>query len=375
MRQDLIKLWTGPLPPEHLWVPKEKRPQGYFSLLRLYFRKWLIHPLKRKTAKYYLIFLKAFCGLKVIAITGSAGKTTTTEMLKSVLSLQGQTVASRINIDPIYNIPTTILECTPNTKYLILEMGIEYPGEMDFYIWLAKPDVAVITNVNVTHTEFLKDIPSIAREKSGIGKFAADVVINSGDPNIAVNTAGRVHKVRSSDYKFNLQLLGTHLETNAALAAKTAQILGVGDDKIKEGIEKLATPPQRLHLIKSVKFTLIDDSYNANPLATKASINTLVGYAKKHKLTPVFVFAQMNELGQFEKSAHREIADLVAKLGIKHFLTYGPANQNYGQYFDNQKDLIAATRKFLTSKYVILIKGSRKWKMENVVEALINQNN
>lgn len=372
MRQELIKAWMGPLPPEHIWILPESRPHNLLKLIRLYFRKWLIHPIKRKLARYYLSFLRGLCDLKVIAITGSAGKTTTKEMLASILGQNGQTVCSFANIDPVYNIPSTILKCTPLTKYLILEMGIEFAGEMDFYTWLAKPDIAIITNVNLTHTLFLKDIQTVGLEKGKIGKFAKYLLVNADDKNIQINTSGTVHKITSQ--KFNLQILGEHLQVNAALAAKAAELLNISEGEIRTGLEKLEAPPHRLHLIKTSSYTIIDDSYNANPLATRASITTLVDYAKANKLTPVFVFAQMNELGDFEESAHKDIAALVAKLGVKHFLTYGTANENYGQYFENQNDLIAAAKKFLTPKYVILIKGSRGWKMDNVVDALISQN-
>lgn len=363
MVQAFIQLWTGPIPPEHIWIAPASRPTPD-KAPRVYFRKWLVHPLKRRFAKYYLLFLRSFFGLKVIGITGSAGKTTTTEMLRSILSLQGPTVASQISIDPIYNIPTTILKCTPQTKFLILEMGIEYLGEMDFYTWLARPDIGIITNVNLTHTEFLNDIQTIAKEKGKIGYFAKHLVI-SGDGNIHVNTRGQVHIVKAANYK--LQLLGEHLQTNAALAAKTAHLLGVSEEKIRQGLENLTAPEHRLQLIKTDKYTLIDDTYNANFLATKASIDTLVEYAKQHKLTPVLVFGQMNELGEFEASAHAEIGKYIQQNKIKHILTIGPATKNIDKHFETQEQLFEAVRPFLNKKHVVLIKASRGWKLENLV--------
>ena len=115
-------------------------------------KRYLYHPLKRRVAKYYLALLKKYGGLKVIGITGSAGKTTAKEMLASILKLQGKTVYSHANIDPVYNIPATILKCPPWAKYLVLEMGVEYPGEMDSYLNIAPPDIGVILNVYLTHT-------------------------------------------------------------------------------------------------------------------------------------------------------------------------------------------------------------------------------
>lgn len=368
MVQALIQIWTGPIPPEHIWIAPAKRPTPD-KAPRVYFRKWLVHPLKRRLAKYYLVFLRSFFDLKVVGITGSAGKTTTTEMLKSILSLQAPTVASVINIDPIFNIPSTILRCTPQTKFLILEMGIEYLGEMDFYTWLAKPDIGIITNVNLTHTEFLHDIQTIGREKGKIGRFAKNLIV-SADKNIHINTHGQVHVVQPG--KFKLQILGEHLQTNAALAAKAAELLGVPSSLINSGLENLTAPEHRLQLIKTEKFTIIDDAYNANFLATKASIDTLVEYAKKQKLIPVLVFGQMNELGTFEKSAHAEIAEYIRQNNIKHVLTLGPATKNIGEHFETQDQLYEAIKPFLNKKYVILIKASRGWKLENLVARIMH---
>lgn len=363
----LILLWTGPLPAQHIWIASENRPTDPKKLLRVYIRKWLFHPLKRRIAKYYLAYLKTQ-GLKVIAITGSAGKTTTKEMLLSILSLEAPTVASFANIDPVYNIPTTILRCNLQTKFLILEMGIEYPGEMDFYTWLAKPDIAIITNVNLTHTLYLKSLKTVAAEKGRIGVFAKHLLINRSDLNIEINTSGQVHKIRPE--KFKLKLLGNHLQINAALAAKAAQLLDIKPEKIKLGLEKLEAQPHRMQLITNNKLTLIDDSYNANPLATKASIDALIDYAKRSKKTPVFVFGQMNELGDFEESAHQEIGDYVQKSRIEHFFTIGPATKNLGRHFKDIDSLVHFLRRFLKPSHVILVKGSRSWKLETVVNKL-----
>lgn len=129
-------------------------------------KKTIYHPIKNLIANNYLFFLRKFTNIKVIAITGSAGKTTTKEMVTSILKQVAPTVWTKDNIDPVYNIPATILRCTPWTKYLILEMSVEYPGEMDFYLWLAKPDIGVITNIFPTHTEFFGDADGVLKVQS-----------------------------------------------------------------------------------------------------------------------------------------------------------------------------------------------------------------
>src|SRR3972149_1032359 len=153
-----INWWLSPKLPRVHWELKDRKPKEYLW-------KYLIHPVKRRVARNYLLILKKFFGLKVIGITGSAGKTTTKEMTASILSQRGETVASLANIDPVYNIPSTILRCKPSTKYLVLEMGVEYPGEMDFYLWLARVDIGVITNIYPTHTVYFKNVEGVAQEK------------------------------------------------------------------------------------------------------------------------------------------------------------------------------------------------------------------
>ncbi|MDO8452323.1 MAG: Mur ligase family protein, partial [bacterium] len=287
--------WQSPkLPPVHIWVNQETRPSNPIKFLRLYFRKWLVHPVKRRLVKYYLLYLQTFKETKVIAITGSAGKTTTKEMLASILSQKGKTVYSFENIDPVYNIPTTILKCTPNTKYVILEMGVEYPGEMEFYLWLAKPDVAVITNVYQTHTVFFGDIEGVAREKGTLVKKLdkkATAILNydnihtlkiGGNLNCKVVWFGKNSHASSSDSKItpnltnkftlhlgkdkiNVQLpiVGSQFEANALAAAATAEACGATLREIKSGLEAFKSADHRMKPIKHKSGALIlDDSYN-----------------------------------------------------------------------------------------------------------------
>ena len=110
------------LPIEYIFI--KDKPKNINIIINIYIKRWILHPIKRKVARYYLMFLRNIFGLVVIGITGSAGITTTKEMLKAILSEDGDTVASIKNIDPVYNIPRTILKCCYKTKYIVLEMGV-----------------------------------------------------------------------------------------------------------------------------------------------------------------------------------------------------------------------------------------------------------
>lgn len=331
----LIRLWLGPLPIEEIF-PK-KKPNLFLH--------WFIHPTKRRLAKYYLLILQKFFGLTVIGITGSVGKTTTKKMLETILP---NSVATADNITSTYNIPTTILKTSPSTKFLILEMSIEYIGDMDFYLWLARPDIAIITPMSLTHTQYLHDLKTITSEKLKISKYAKHII----------------------SYK---DVKAEGFEINKALVTTVTQLL-----KLPADLSSFAPPPHRMNFITLKNGgILIDDTYNANPLATKVALKTLVSMAKKYKKIPVFVFAQMNELGQYEQLAHEEIGALVAKLNIKHLFCTGPATKftiksaGFGKYFENQEDLYSAISRMIhNSLFIILVKGSRSWHLENLVSRL-----
>lgn len=348
-------------------------------------KKNLIHPIKRWIAKLYLILLRKFFKLKVIGITGSMGKTTTKELLLSLLSQLGPTVASYANIDSVYNIPTTILRCTPKTKYLVLEMGVEFPGEMNYYTWIANPDIAAITSVNITHTQFMKNIKNIAFEKGLIAKKLSKkntLVINATDKNIWVNTNANVVKVMPLATKINddlstnfgsykLPIPAPHLSANVAIAIEIAKILGASKRQLKDGINNVALAPHRMQPIHLKNGGLIiDDVYNASPLATQQAILTLDHLAKMTKRVPILVFGQMNELGEFEKSEHQKIGELIKKLNIKYVVTRGSATQGLGIYCETNEEVSSKIQPFLNSKYLILMKSSRGWKMEEILETL-----
>jgi len=364
MGNSLLRLWTGPIPQS--------------SIRRNLILDYMVHPIKRHLARLYLWLLERK-EVVVIGITGSFGKTTTKNLLVSILKQRYFVFATEDNTDSVYNIPNTILHCPWNTKYLILEMSIEYPGEMNFYTWLAKPKIAIITGISLVHTEFLKDTNFIAQEKGLIGKYAHTVLVNAQDPKIQVSTHGEVIKVKPENLVLPDRLIGKQFQVNASLAAATAKLLGCSNTEITTGLKSAKTAKHRMQLIKhSSGVFIIDDVHNANPTATKASIETLVDYAKANNRQPVLCFGQMNELGKYEVSAHQEIGRLIAKNRIKHLFTLGPATQDtiafakIGVRCESIEELYKNLRPFLSFKYVILIKGSRSWHLENLVKKLVS---
>ncbi len=400
----LSKCWFGPIPDKHLKVT-QRTPKEYLL-------KFLVHPVKRRVAKYYLVFLRKVFGLKVIGITGSAGKTTTKEMTASILKRVSRTSFSYANIDPVYNIPSTILRCTPFTRFLVLEMGVEFPGEMDYYLWLAKPDIALITNVYPTHTEFLKNVGGVAKEKGKIAKAlrANNFVILNKESQVLKEISKtikakivwygkegdiRAEKARLKDdtsteftlvvgknkLVVRLPVVGEQFVSNALGASAIGYCLKVTPQEIKVGLENFKPLEHRMaiHLLKSGAI-LLDDTYNNNPEAAKEALKTLKSIAGKRKM--VVVIGDMLELGDLGLSAHRELGRLIGSLGVSNVIGVGPASyelvktakEDLGDnatWVSKMEEVLPLVKALLGKETVILIKGSRAIGLDRLVAKLI----
>jgi UDP-N-acetylmuramoyl-tripeptide--D-alanyl-D-alanine ligase len=342
-----------------------------------FFKKWIFNPAKRWLAKYYLVFLQKFTHIKVIGITGSAGKTTVKEMLASILKLDGKTIYTPKNIDPIYSIPNTILKTPFGSKYLVLEMGVEYPNEMDFYLWLAKPDVGIITNIFPTHTEFLGDISGVFEEKiklvlslSKDGK----AILNSGDKMLE----SLVNKLASEIIWFTPD--DNPMIQNANSATVLAKSLGINNKTIETGLIEYKKPVHRLEVINHKSGTMIlDDSYNSNPWAALSTLNYFEKIATGQKIA---VLGDMLELGKYDEDAHRELGRSIADAGFEIVIGVGKSCRflidevklhsiNTKTYlFNDVNEAIPIVKRELGKNVSILVKGSHSIHLERLVDAL-----
>ena len=362
----VIRCWVTPKLPDHDIFAKHN-----------IISQWIIHPVKRRLARWYLRILQKHTKIKVIGITGSAGKTTTKEMLASILKLNGKTVYTPKNVDSVYSIPNTILITPPWTKYLILEMGVEYPGEMDFYLWLAKPDVGLITNIFPTHTEFLGNIEGVFEEKS---KLALNLsrqryaVLNSGDAKLK----NLSKKLSSKITWFNTDINPILQNANAATAV--AKIFRVGNDKIKKGLAIYKKPVHRLEIINHASGAMImDDSYNSNPWA---ALSTLAYFNKLAKGEKIAILGDMLELGSYDEAAHRELGRMVAKGNFKKVIGVGKSSkflieevnksskETETYLFAKADEATPILIRNLKDGVSILIKGSRSIGLDKLVDAI-----
>ncbi|MDO8498821.1 MAG: UDP-N-acetylmuramoyl-tripeptide--D-alanyl-D-alanine ligase [bacterium] len=380
------------------------------------------HPIwgKVSSLKKPAHFLRFFLARKIaglyprssfIGITGSVGKTTTKEACLAVLSQKYPTLATYENIDPIFNIPSTLLKLRPKIKKVILEMGIEYPGEMDFYLSLVKPATAIVTRLSFAHSEFLGSLEEIIKEKSTLvrqlpkngfailnwddlhtrklaGETEAQVIFygtNSKHCHLWASNIQLGQGFTSFELNYgvervqvDLKLLGEHF----VLAALAAAALGLTCDMsltaIKKGLEKMETPSHRLQLVEGMDgWSVLDDTYNSSPAALNEALHVLSELPARRRIA---ILGEMKELGIYSERLHRMIAQEIYKQKIDllllgtgetkfisdELLKLGfPAERMEVNLSNSQ--MVSKVLHILGKGDLILVKGSRAVKLDEVV--------
>ncbi|MCH9692132.1 MAG: UDP-N-acetylmuramoyl-tripeptide--D-alanyl-D-alanine ligase [Gammaproteobacteria bacterium] len=380
-------------------IPGSKLPQ------------WIVPDTTVALGQIGLLCREQFVG-QVIAVTGSCGKTTVKELLSSIFSRQFQLCVTQGNLNNQFGVPATLFSLAPQDDVLIIEMGANGLGEIDYLCGIAKPQISAVTNVLPAHIEGFGSLEGIARTKGQIYsslKSGGTAVINADDAfadywrsvvpkkvrcvdvglssncvlyatNITLNKQGCAKfdlMVEGQAYPVQLQLLGVHNVHNALVAAGCAFAAGIPAAEIAIGLAFLAGVKARLQTVKGLNdATIIDDSYNANPGSVAAAIELLAqGCGEK-----ILVLGDMAELGADEAQLHREVGQLARARGIDQLLTFGPLSaaaaesfnpgRSQQNSFDDQEALIAALENVLNSDTTVLVKGSRSARMECIVQAL-----
>ena len=326
-------------------------------------------------ARYHLNNIKP----KVIAITGSNGKTTVKNLLKNILSLKAPTLATKGNLNNHLGVPLTLLELTPKHQYAVIEMGANHLGEIAYLRDIAKPDIAVVTNTGDAHIGEFGGFDNLVKAKGEIYSNSSQNIVNtqtSYQGDISFGAGGDVSAsdidgntftltIKNKSIKIQLQLLGRHNIDNALAASSCAHALGVDIHTIKQGLEATQAESGRLQIIKHQQMTLINDSYNANPQSAKAAIATLNEFSGEK----VIVLGQMAELGQDSDSLHKEVGE-IAKKNSDAFYSFGDNTQNYAT--DNFTSYGQLARHLLNQHQnaTILFKGSRIAKLEQIIEKI-----
>ncbi|CCO08721.1 UDP-N-acetylmuramoyl-tripeptide--D-alanyl-D-alanine ligase [Desulforamulus hydrothermalis] len=348
----------------------------------------------------------------VVAVTGSNGKTTTKDMIASVLQTRYNTLKTQGNYNNELGLPLTLLNLTEQHQAAVVEMGMRGPGEIDFLAKLAKPTGAVITNIGEAHLERLGSVKNIALAKTEVlehiepGGFA---VLNGDSPwlkELADRCRGKVwfysltgrgdirgYNIEPDGLGVKYQVIypggrgeiylpvpGSHNVLNSLAAVGVGLQLGLTFADIACGLQQAALSGMRLEIIKCQGITIINDTYNANPASVKAALKVLQETATGRKIA---VLGNMYELGALSQTGHREVGEAAAGVPVDYLVTVGQlarwiaeGGQQAGlpsacirQCADNPQ-AVSIIKNILQTGDTILIKGSRGMRMEQIVQEL-----
>lgn len=357
--------------------------------------------------------VKARLAPKTIAVTGSAGKTTVKEMMAAILSRRGKVLATQGNFNNDIGVPLTMLRLTEQHQYAVLELGANHQGEIAYTTSLAKPDVAIITNVAPSHLEGFGDVYGVARAKGEIfnavtaqglaiipadseyrdywlrrieGKpvqqfsataeadyYATDIELDSN------GCAGFELNCPTGRQFIQLTIPGKHNVANALAAAAACIAVGASLADVQLGLAQMQAVKGRTNVkMVTPQLRLIDDTYNANVESVKAAIDLLASY-NGHR---VLVLGDMAELGADARLYHEEIGLYAKKAGINLLFTLGVLSQSASDLFNGQGAHFSSRQALLQrlmpvvseqQEVTLLVKGSRSAKMELVVQDLLER--
>lgn len=349
---------------------------------------------------------------KVIAVTGSAGKTTTKQMIHAVLGTQLTGKASPKSFNNHIGVPLTLLSVEPKDRYVICEVGTNAPGEIAALGRIVEPDIAIITHVGLAHIERLGTLEDVAREKAALLSSLREggLGIVNGDieplrphlkvaPTLITFGKGEDCDLRLTDYRptptgcrfeinrrvsFELPMLGEHNAINALAAVAVGRHMNLSDQTITEGLAAAVPPDMRLNvwtLGTEPAITLINDAYNANPDSMLAALSVLAGYPASGRR--IAVLGDMLELGQQTPELHRLVGQRAAECGIDAAVFIGRASlfaaEAAGRAWEADRIHTIATWTDTTPQDVaaliepgdvVLIKASRAMGLERLIPAI-----
>ncbi|MGY0412786.1 UDP-N-acetylmuramoyl-tripeptide--D-alanyl-D-alanine ligase [Staphylococcus sp. mip270_02] len=358
----------------------------------------------QQLAKAYLEFVNP----QVIAVTGSNGKTTTKDMIESLLKPQFKVKKTQGNYNNEIGMPLTILELDIDTEISILEMGMSGFHEIEFLSNLAEPDIAVITNIGESHMQDLGSREGIAKAKAEItlGLKPGGLFIYDGDEpllkpyinqlsNIDLISIGKhstnslVSQIESinndgisftvnEEERFELPILGEHNMKNATIAIAVGKRMNLSYDTIFNNLREVQLTGMRMQQYHTSDNSLvINDAYNASPTSMKAAIDTLAVMNGRK----ILVLGDVLELGPNSRIMHEQVGEYLNGKDIDTLFTFGEESQyisnvgnqyvNHMEHFENKQKLIETIKTYVQPEDKVLVKGSRGMKLEEVVESLI----
>jgi UDP-N-acetylmuramoyl-tripeptide--D-alanyl-D-alanine ligase len=349
------------------------------------------------------IYRKKF-SIPIVAVGGSNGKTTTKEMISAVLRTTYCVLSTEGNLNNHIGVPQMLFRLMPKHDLAVFELGTNHFGEMKYLCTVIEPTHALITNIGREHLEFFGDERGVAKEETELFKTVSAkgfAFINADDSElvragkkvrrtlkygIADKTDVQARHVTADEYgqpvfeivakkkmqKVHLSVAGLHNVSNALAAATVGLKFKVPPKKIISAIEQYTGADKRMEVIKRNDITILNDTYNANPDSVLAALKTLQSMKSVGK--KIVVLADMLELGEKAENEHAKIGLAVSDLEFEYLLTYGPLSRftheasklAFAEHFETKDALSASLKSQIAPGDVVLVKGSRGMKMEEV---------
>ena len=375
-----------------------------------------------KLAKAVLALVRSETDLKVVGITGSNGKTTTKNMLRAILSTQGETIAPIESYNNEVGAPISVLKVDHNTKYLVAELGAGGPGSIAYLTDIVKPDIAVELKVGLAHAGEFGGIEATAKIKAELlvgSSNQTTAVLNADDVNVRAmgekfggskvwfgtgpdsqyradnyemtlaGTGFDLHWPDGSVNRVTLQILGEHHAMNALASSAVADLLGVPRPQIVSALEQLPLAERwRMQLShRADGVSIINDAYNASPDSSRAAMQTLAQLGRQTGRRTVAVIGEMAELGEFSAEEHDKLGRLAVRLNIDLLIAVGPAAKlvymgasfegsfdGESQYFESLDEALTGVRGMLRSGDIVLVKSSKSANLRHLGDALLEVN-
>ncbi len=297
---------------------------------------------------------------KVIAVTGSNGKTTTKELLEHVLRTKYKVLKNVGSENNHIGVPKTLLNINSNYDFVVLELGTNHPGEIQYLTDIAKPDIALITNIGIAHIGNFGSKKKIRKEKLSIKGVNTTLFVNGEDKLLKKIDAIKVYTKDDLTKKQSI---------NLAFVFKVCEYLGMKQSDIKKALSTFVALPSRMHYYKVKGITVIDDAYNASYESLKYGLREIKDYSRK-----IIVLGDILELGKYSSKIHKQVYREIKKLSNVLVITIGNETSclKHTIHFNTLEDIIEFFKVFnFETDDVIYIKGSHNMRLFEIVEPLV----